>query len=80
MTNTNTNNLEVIFQDLSEEDTASISGGGATASDEADAYFINTYGGGGRAITDTYTYAQDIGGTSISISRGVSRAIANKGN
>ena len=31
MTNTNTNNLEVLFQDLCEEDTASISGGFSTA-------------------------------------------------
>ena len=79
MTNTKTNNLEVIFQDLSEEHTASISGGGASAKAEAYAY-VNTYGGGGTAITDTYTYAQDIGGTSRSISRGVSIAIANKSN
>ena len=73
MTNTNINNLEVLFQDLSEEATASISGGESIITfGNASANFLNNTGG--IAVTSVKTNAVDQGthtGTSQSSSLSV---------
>ena len=60
MTMTNTNTVEVLFQNISEEDTASISGGqGVIAFGTAAASFTNNTGG--IAVTSVNTNAIDQG-------------------
>ncbi|MBD2778612.1 hypothetical protein [Iningainema tapete] len=73
MTTSNTNNLEIFFQDLSEEDTANITGGeGVVATGNASASFENNVGG--IAQTSVITSAVDQGthkGTSQSTSASI---------
>ena len=60
MTNTNANTLEVLFQDLSQEETASISGGESIITyGNAIANFKNNVGG--IALTSVNTNAVDQG-------------------
>ncbi|MBR8832486.1 MAG: hypothetical protein DSM106950_00185 [Stigonema ocellatum SAG 48.90 = DSM 106950] len=60
MTNTNANNLEVLFHDLSQEETACISGGESVVTfANADASFTNNTGG--IALTSAITKALDQG-------------------
>lgn len=74
MTTANTNNQEVLFQDISVEDTANISGGESIiTSADASAYFKNNVGG--IAQTGTFTSAIDQG-THEGISKSSSRSIA----